>query len=251
MDQPRRPRARRALRLTLRWLVVAGLAFTALMGLAHTKAGRPLLVRMMPLMKLAGLVGARCPLGYDVAMTPQQKEDARAWFAVDHRGSLVAAERPALGFALDHTTSADVLAWAKERGVQCIRPKTGYDLDCSNVPAAALPGGAGAAGGDVASVPLSSLWLTFGEGDRLISLIAMRRDPAVGPIATTFGAVNDELARLGSPAAATSGEPTSAYLSLGLLRQASAEYRFQNYYVMTRAMNLGHGYVMSEEYRSL
>jgi hypothetical protein len=238
---------RKALLVTVWGVVVPLTAFTALMGYAHTKAGRPLLGKIMPVLHAVGMKGPSCPLGYDVALTAGQKEQARQSFAASHRGTAVAGERPALGFELDRTTSADVLAWAKAKGVACVHPQKGYDLDCSNVSAAALPGERA----DAPSPALSSLWMTFGEGDRLIALVALRRDRSPEPITQTFVALESALGKADGPAAATTGDPTAAYLSLGALRQASAEFRFQNYYVMTRATNMGHDFVLSEEYRSL
>ena len=40
-------------------------------------------------------------------------------------------------------------------------------------------------------------------------------------------------------------------ITSGLLRQASAEYRFRDYYAIARATNLGDEYVLTEEYHAL
>ena len=40
-------------------------------------------------------------------------------------------------------------------------------------------------------------------------------------------------------------------LTQGALRQASAEFRFRDYYALARATNLGQSFVLTEEYRAL
>src|SRR3954465_2831887 len=59
-----------------------------------------------------------CPFGYDQAMSPAQRERARANFAAIHRTERRAASRPALGFSLDQTTRSQVLASMSAQGVQ-------------------------------------------------------------------------------------------------------------------------------------
>lgn len=219
----------------------AGVAFTGVMGFAHTKPGRPLLAWM-------GVHGAKkvasCPLGFDVAQTPEQKEGARRSFASTHHGAERASERPALGFLLDKTTKGDVSAWAIANGVRCVRPKSGPDLDCADVPSAVLP--EAFRGAEVRSV-----WLNFGAEDRLISIIAVRRTREAGVLSATFSTVTAEIAREAGPASSTQGDASAEVLASGALRQASAEYRFRNYYALARATNMGDGFVLTEEYRSL
>ena len=47
------------------------------------------------------------------------------------------------------------------------------------------------------------------------------------------------------------GESSASFLSAGSLRQASAEYRFSNYFALIRATNVGEGYLLTEDYRAL
>ena len=106
---------------------------TGVIGFAHTPPGRPLLAMMG--MGKARTAGGKCPLGYDVAASPAQKESARQRFSEAHRGNGVAKARPALGFVLDQTTEAEVMKWADAHDVECKKPRSGADLDCVNVPA--------------------------------------------------------------------------------------------------------------------
>lgn len=229
--------ARRALYST------AGVALlgTAVMGFAHTPPGRPLLHWMGLSMKGAG---AACPLGYDVKQSPEQKEAARQGFAASHRGARPAGARPSLGFTFEKTTREEVLAWASAHGVKCTAPRARADLDCEKVPAALFPGSGRQA-------DITNLWLTFSGGGTLASLIAISREKDAAPITASFVAANEALTRLSGPADKQSGEGTPTWLAQGALRQASAEYRFQDFYALTRVTNMSDGYVLTEEYRAL
>src|ERR1700709_1773111 len=83
--------------------VLVGL--TAFVGFLHTKAGRPLLARL----------GVGCP----VKASPEDVEAARLKSARALRGVETAASRPALGFALDSMTLADVKAWVAKNDLNC------------------------------------------------------------------------------------------------------------------------------------
>jgi hypothetical protein len=238
----------RLLKVTAWSSLALGSAFTAIVGFAHTAPGKPLLAVMGRAMGMptAARAGGKCPLGYDVKATPDQKEAARRQFASSHAGTDRAQARPALGFVLDKTTRADITNWATAHDIRCTVPKSGSDLDCSDVPAEALPDGE-------TGIGLHILWFTFGLGDTLTSAIGVRRDASVETVSSTFRRVTDEVSREAGPPATTVGDPSPGMLSSGALYQASAEYRFRNYFALTRATNMGprQGFVITEEYRSL
>ena len=218
---------------------------TALIGFAHTKAGRPLRPLLVLIERAVPASTARCPLGYDVKATPAAREAGRRRFAATHAGLAVAGARPALGFTLDVTSRSDVQAWAAAHGVRCVPPRSGADLECDDVPPAALPA-------ELGGVGLKTLWLELGAGDRLIAVRALRQAPQVAPVSDAFGTLTATLRRRVGQPVAVRGEATPAALSAGTLRQASAEYRFKDYYAITRATNLGRdGFALTEEYRSL
>lgn len=215
---------------------------TGVVGFAHTPPGRPLLALMG--MGKARTGGGMCPLGYDVAASPAQKESARQRFSEAHRGEASAKARPALGFVLDQTTESEVLQWATAHDVQCSKPKSGADLDCVDVPAAVVGLGSKAPA-------LRNLWLNFGEGARLRSVIAIRREPDVKAIGSAFDAMVEAVSQQAGPPAKVDGDGSPQRLSEGLLRQSSVEYRFTNYYALARATNMGDAFLLTEEYRSL
>jgi hypothetical protein len=185
-----------------------------------------------------------CPFGYDRASTPEDREAGRRRFSADHAGQTQARGRPALGFVLDETTREDVLAWAKRTGAHCSVPKTGPDLECSTVPHTAVPE-------RVRGSDLESIWLTFGLGGRLLSVTAVRRAADPAEISESFALVTDEIEREAGAPTSRDRDASADRLSRGALQQASAEYRFKNYYALARETNLGSSFVLTEEYRSL
>lgn len=222
-------------------VVVLASVCTALIGFAHTRAGRPLLARLTNLLgKPAG-----CPAGYDTSQrSDAAREAARRRFAESHAGATPAQARPALGFILDRTTRAEILSWAQANGVRCERPRSGNDLECISVPAALLPDA-------YQGATIQTLWVNFDGQGRLISLIAIRRERSPEVISAAYRSVNAGLAREAGPPSSQDQNGSSEFLLAGLLRQASAEYRFSDYYAQTRATNMGDGFVLTEEYRSL
>ena len=193
---------------------------------------------------LTRMVHGGCPFGYDQAMSPAQRERARAQFATIHRGEQRAPTRPALGVTLDQTTRAQVQASMSAQGVQCSRGHGMSDLTCLNVPSSALPGSASGA-------PARTLWFTFGTKEQLLSVVAVSRDPNAQTISNAFASTQSLLNNQAGAAATTAGSAAAHALTQGILRQASAEYRFKNYYAVERAANMGNAYVLTEEYRSL
>jgi hypothetical protein len=207
-------------------------------GFAHTSTGRPLLAAA------TRMAHGGCPFGYDKPMTPAQRERARLGFAATHRGELRAASRPALGFTLDHTTRAEIVAQMAKHGISCVAAKGLSDLTCNQVPSAALEG-------ITPYAPPRNLWLTFGTKEQLLSVIAVSRAAEAQPISDAFVATQSTLDQHAGAVTTASGSADSRALAAGALRQASAEFRFSNYYALTRATNLGKSFMFTEEYRSL
>ncbi len=213
----------------------AGL-FLGGVGFLHTPGARPLLHA------LSNVAHGGCPFGYDKPMSPAARERARSSFATTHRGSARATNRPALGFHLDETTRAEVTAELAKRGVTCVAAKGLSDVTCNGVPSDALAG---------APAPKRNLWLTFGERGQLLSVVAISRDTSADSISDAYRATERSLDQRAGAATATQGDAAPQVLSSGALRQASAEFRFSNYYALTRVTNMGNGFVLTEEYRSL
>jgi hypothetical protein len=218
-----------------------GLGTTTLLagmvGLAHTSSGRPFFGA------IARMAHGGCPFGYDKPMSPAQRERARLNFSASHHGAHPAANRPALGFTLDHTTRAEVVAQMAKHGINCTSGRGFSDLTCNGVPSSAL--------GGIARVPDRNLWLTFGTKDQLLSVVAMSHDVRPKPISEAFVAARTALDQQTGTLTSMQGDPEPNVLAGGLLRQASAELRCSDYYALTRASNLGKNFALLEEYRSL
>ncbi len=208
------------------------------LGFAHTRTGAALVSGVNR------MVHGHCPFGYDQAMSPAERERARARFAVLHRAERRATNRPALGFTLDQTTRPEVVAQLASQGVHCVPGQGMSDLTCQHVPSAALPGGA-------LPAPERTLWFTFGTKAQLLSVVAVSQAPSAQVISDAFVGTGNALKDHAGSATTRSGGADPQTLSQGLLRQASAEFEFSNYYAVERAANMGKSYVFTEEYRSL
>jgi hypothetical protein len=222
-----------------------GVAFTGLMGFAHTKPGRPVLTWMG--MAAPKAAKGACPFGYGAeGSTVEQKTAASKAFAAKHAGTESAAGLPALGFELGRTTRADVDAWAKSFDIACKHPRSGGDLECTKVPTSALP--EGIRGGAV-----TSLWMTFGANDALTQLGVLRHAEVADEASTTFqSVVSDIEKRAGSETKPTlKGDGTASMLLQGILSQSSAEFRYRNYYAVVRTTNMGNYFSVTEDYRFL
>lgn len=230
----------------IRKSLVAGAGIVVLLvgliGLAHTPAGRPLLGALA-----RGFRGGTCPLGYDRAATPLAREQARQRFAATHRGLERAEGRPALGFALDQTSRADVVALMTAQGISC-RPSAAIaDLVCENVPDASLA----AKSSTDASSRKRDLWFTFGARDKLIAVTALSRDVTAQQATAAFVHATGVVTRRAGPARKATGQPRPEVLAAGTLAQLSSEFAFADYYATARVTNMGKDYLLTEEYRSL
>lgn len=156
----------------------------------------------------------------------------------------VALGRPALGFTLDVTTRDEVLAWATAHGVAC-RTIQGSTLECSDIPVAALPAGENALG-------LTTAWFSFPFDDKLELVKTVRTGPDARTVAAAFDGEQSVLtAKAGGPSQ-RDGAADAGELALGELRQAHAEFQFQNYRATLRATNMGkQGYVLTEMYAAI
>jgi hypothetical protein len=229
---------KRALARYLTIAIGSAALITGGVELGHTASGRAVTTAV------TRMAHGGCPFGYDKPMSPAQRERASSNFAATHRGERRAVSRPALGFVLDHTTRTEVIAHFASYGVTCAADKGFSDLTCNAVPSAAL-------GGSTPYAPPRNVWFTFGTKQQLLSVTAFSRAPGPRPISDAFVATRVALGQQAGTISATQGDADAANLAGGLLRQASAEFRFSDYYARERATNMGKGFMLTEEYRSL
>lgn len=194
----------------VRVVLLVALAATGIIGLLHTKVGKPLL------MKMGG-----CPAGF---ATRDEMEDIRK-YAVANTTSAAAGEasvRPALGFVLDTTTEDEAKAWAAKNKVTCETNDQLGQIICDNVPASAV--------GQTATLPaIEQLTLAFNRDKKVVNILALRHGlSSQDAYAVYMSRVNALQKDLGAPV--TQRAPTgSDYFDKEILISSSAEYRFKNY----------------------
>lgn len=221
------------MRRILLWTCGLVAVFTAVMGVIHVPIVRNWLARN-------GHHGAGiCPLGYGTTGTSVA---ARAALNAAQRGTELAKNRPALSFALDETTAADLTRWAATHGVTCTTAHGAHLVECHDVPGW-LTGGAG--------LTLTSMWFELGPRGTLSTVRTVRRDGSPIAVANAFTSIERDLTASAGTAANRAGSAAPAVLASAALRQAAIEYRFANYRAAIRATNMGDGYVLTEEYASL
>lgn len=211
---------------TLLKLSVASLLIVGLIGVLHMPFARGLLRR----------VGG-CPLPTtDRVLTGREAEQLRvATFAPDP--SLPRAQvRPALGFALEHTTRADALAWAKAHGITCRADRHGAGLTCDAVPANKLPVPG------IASLR-GALMLGFSPAHKLVSVHYLSRGERREDILARSQQASLTLSHLTLD---QRGDPSLSKP----LSQLKHEARYRDYLASVAVTHLGHGYSLSESYQS-
>jgi len=220
----------------------------ALMGIAHTPAGRPLL-NLLAHSGLAHLAVGRangCPFGFDRQATAGDRDRSIRAFAQAHAGSARANARPAGGFGLETSTRRELLEWARNNRVDCHPKNTGDDLECRAIPAGLLAQTGAASAGTV-----EMTWLSFDGGQRLAKVVMVQHLPDARSAWAMLNKLTSDLAREVGHAPQVSGESSAAGLAAGLLRQTSAEIRCRDYYVLARATNFGSSFLLTQEYRAL
>jgi hypothetical protein len=223
------PVIRRSMRIGL----ATSLALLAVIGVMHTKVGRPL---------MGAVFGQSCPLD---KVTPAQVEAGRQRGLERLRGNALAPSRPALGFLLDQTTEEQAVAWAEARHLHCAMTKKGmHRFQCDDVPASAL--------GDAGAADVNQLTLAFNPAGKLVAIDTWRAQLDAPEAASNLQHIRERLSHaLGTPKTSL-GESTPDYLGSGYLHTASAQYRFSDYLASVTATNLGQakGIAVREQYQS-
>lgn len=228
--QPRAGSSTRTIRIFAKAAGAITIAFVAFMALVHTKQGRKL---------LAPIYGAKCPIG---SSSPEDIEAARSGAARTMVGDKPAPARPVFGFALEKTTPAEVLAWAKAKSLACTEERESTFIKCTNVPADAVtPALDGPA--------ISELAFVFEPKKKtLVNAAAYFNDlsPEVGAARGKATALYLKAA-VGVPEREL-GSFDGAYLRAEVFRQAQVAYRFSDYVVTVSATQLRPGQVVVKEH---
>jgi hypothetical protein len=223
-----------------RALVRAGLGIagfcavaTAVIGVAHTPWGRPLLE--LPLLS-AMASRAGCPVG---TIEAPEFERVRRVKLQGEVGKDSAKARPALAFTLGEARRADVERWAKARQADCKTGQVASVLECSEVRVDAGP-------------TITRLRLQFDEQDRLVSVDLFRSAAPDEALVTRFSGLADELERTVGPATTVVGEPTVAVMRSSPFQTVVRQYSYRDYVAKATLLNLGkRGLKLREQYQWL
>jgi hypothetical protein len=221
----------------LRRIIVASasiaILFTALMGFAHTRAGRPLLSFMLPmirpLMVTFGASSAVCPMGYDHRATLQDRQRMRDRMASARAGEPFAPTRTALDFVIGKTTRQDAENWAKAQGGSCHGLRSAYESQCD---------------GKFFHSDSSTLWLEYDSEEHLISMRGVENYPSVDDALIFFKQLKSSL----HGHVVQKGQAQAATLKSGLLHQASVISDYRNYSVVARVTNMGANFTVTHDF---
>ena len=224
---------KRALVKTAASLAATAVLGTAIIGVAHTPWGRPLL--KLPLLSaLARHAG--CPVG---SIEPAAFEQVRRQKLQHDVGTATAGAHPALGFTLGQTHKSDVERWAKAEQASCKAGFVTSVLECENVTAAGAP-------------PIAHLRLQFDGQARLVSIDLFRADAEGAAVVARFQALGRELDASVGPATSTVGTASLAFMKQSALQTVIRNYSYRDYVASLMLLNFGkRGLRLREQYRWL
>jgi hypothetical protein len=214
-------------------LAAVALLGTAVIGVAHTPWGRPLL--KLPLLSaLARHAG--CPVG---EIAPAAFESVRTRKLRGDVGSAEAASHPALGFVLGTTRRPDVERWVATEKADCKAGFVASVLECENVASAGAP-------------TISHLRLQFDGQERLVSVDLFRSAGTAEDLVSRFVALGNELDQSVGPATSSTGTPSVAFILKTPLQTVVRSYAYRDYVASSMLLNLGkRGLRLREQYQWL
>ncbi len=215
-------------------LAAAAALSTAVIGVAHTPWGRPLL--KLPL--LSAMVGkAGCPVAI---IEPAAFEKVRTTKLKGELGAQRPGSHSALGFVLGRTRRPDVERWVTAVDASCKAGFVKSVLECENV----------AAGNGAPTITRARL--QFDAQERLVSVDLFRAGAEAAALFAHFQELGKHLDDAVGPATATVGTPTLQYLAGKPLRTLSRTYSYTDYVATATLLNFGkRGLKLREQYQWL
>lgn len=223
-----------------RALVKAGLGIagfcafaTAVIGVAHTPWGRPLL--KLPLLSSMA-ASAGCPVG---TIEPAAFEQVRRTKLKGEVGTDAAKTRPALSFTLGQARRADVERWATAQSADCKTGQVASVLECNEVKLGTAP-------------TITRLRLQFDGQERLVSVDLFRSAATDEALVARFNGLAEELTRSVGPATTTVGESSVEFMKSSPLQTVVKQYRYRDYVAKATLLNMGkRGLKLREQYQWL
>lgn len=206
---------------------------TAVIGVAHTPWGRPLL-KLPFLSALAQRSG--CPVG---SIEPAAFEAVRQAKLAGDVGEAPARAHPALGFTLGQTQKSDIERWATSTKASCKAGLVASVLECENVTSMGAP-------------PITNLRLQFDAQERLVGVDLFRADAEGSALVGRFQALQRELDQSVGPATSNVGTPTLDFVKKSPLQTVVTTYGYRDYVATAMLLNFGkRGLRLREQYRWL
>jgi hypothetical protein len=207
-------------------------AATLAIGALHMPFARGLMMRI-----------GGCPVA-GAKMTPAQMDHARHLATAGRLGTTEAPARPALVFALDSTTLADVHSWAAREHVDCDDLRAGL-VTCTDV-------GAHAVGRDDGAGKIDELALGFDAHGHLVNVTTLRSGLDPDAAARAGGGIVSSLeASLGAPAKKAGDFVTAHLAQPGAASLATRSYRYDDYVADVTAIRVpSSGLALREHYMS-
>lgn len=200
---------------------------TALIGVAHTPWGRPLL--KLPLLR-GMAASAGCPVG---SIEPAAFERVRSSRLRGEAGTATAGSYPALKFVLGDTRRPAVEAWAKAES--CKAGFVASVLECDNVTSLGAPA-------------IAHLRLQFDGAERLVSVDLFRNGEAA--LVDRFVTLSRELDEHVGPATSAVGTPSLSFVKSSPLQTVVRTYSYRDYVARATLLNFGKlGLRLREEYQ--
>ena len=210
---------------------ILGVAFTAVMGFAHTRMGRPMLTWLG---RVSGK-GAACPLGYDKTASYAEREQSRKTEAASRVGRQAASQRKVLSFVLGETSRGELLQWATHAGGVCHTLKAEFELECV---------------GAFFHSDTTTLWVEFDSRDRLVALRGVESFKKPDAALELFDEARKALSDQGKANAVEHGDAKKDVLGGGLLGQASVAAEFSNFAAVVRLTKMAEGLAITQNYAS-
>jgi len=202
-----------------RFVIAIGCVFgagVALVGLAHTPQGKPLLA-------LLGAVPG-CPVSLD-KVDPQRVEAYRTKQMALHAGTAVARALPATSLELG-ATRPRVQKWLEERGAQCEERRSGSVIACARV-------------ADPSAPEMREVHLQFDERDRLVAMDLFRNTSCAAEALDHLSNTERSLNALVGPVTRRTGKPNASLLDERRYHRVSSHFVYANYSAELSAMNYG------------
>lgn len=207
---------------------------TGLIGFSHTPLGKPYLgSSVQKLYRLFGNAGASCPLGYDLALSIDQREQKRAQMAASVKQMPAAAPTSLFEMQMGITTRSEVEAWAKSRGGECKSLKSPYEIECT---------------GSFMGSETSTLWLEFDRANRLVTSRGVTKYKEVFLASQLYELLQLDLKMQAKDNVKTVGESSPEKIKAGLLNQAAVVAQFNNLRATLRITNMGKEFAITHEY---